>query len=66
LSRSPLIKNQIRKQHDEMRSLKVTSVRGGTLSTATLVAMKDIAQKKHAILNATLAEKGTLSAISAD
>jgi len=57
----PLTINQVIKHNDDIRSLKVISVKGGTLATATLVAIKDIAQRKQAILNDTLADRGTLS-----
>jgi hypothetical protein len=56
--------NQIKKQADDIRSLKVTSVKGGTLATAILVAIKEIAQRKQAILNAALADRGTLSVVA--
>jgi hypothetical protein len=56
--------NQIKKHNDDIRSLKVTSVKGGTLATATLVAIKEIAQRKQAILNAALADAGTLSVVA--
>jgi hypothetical protein len=51
--------NQIIKHPDDIKSLRVTSVNGGTLSTATFVAIKEIAQKKQAIPRAALADAGT-------
>jgi len=53
--------NQRKKQADDIRSLKVTSVKGGTLATAILIAIKDIAQRKQAMIKDALADAGTLT-----
>jgi len=55
----PLTRSQIKKQKDETNSRRVTTVKGGMLFNAVLVAMNDAAQKKQAVISANLALTGT-------
>jgi hypothetical protein len=56
-----LASSQTRKHSEEIIRRNVTTVKGGMLANAVLVAMKDIAQKKQAVIKANLAGRGTLS-----
>jgi len=52
-----------RKHTDEIISRKVTSVNGGILSNAILVAINEAAQKKQAATNANFADIGIFCSI---
>ena len=55
----PLNISHTRKQKDEINIRRVTTVSGGILSNAVLVAINEAAQKKQAAAKANLADIGT-------